>query len=616
MKAVGRMSVLTVCVSLLIASSASAQLNLSGDKEIACFHLQGPVVEKPVDPMGLMFGSPKMVSLKDLLERFKKARDDDKVRAVVLTFEDVSMGIAQMQELRQAIEQVRAADKDVYIHAEQLGNGTYALATAASHINVVPTGDLWLTGFYVEQPYVKNLLEKIHVGADFLHIGDYKSAAEILTREGPSPEAEANLNWLLDGLYDALVNMIAEGRQVSADKARALVDDGPYLAERALEAGLIDSVKYRNDFVDYLKERYEGAAIVKDYGKDSGHDVPDDLFGAFSFVMDLFKGAVEKSTAPCVGVVYVEGMISPGSEQPDPFGGGSGAKSTTIRKALDKAAADDTVKAVVLRIDSGGGSALASEIIWHATQRVAAKKPMIASMGNVAGSGGYYVACGSDAIFADEATITASIGVVSGKLVTTGMWNSLGVNWKEYKRGKTSGMLSSSTRFNDDERARMFGFMNDVYAVFKDHVSTGRGDKLTKPLDEMAGGRVFTGKQALELGLVDRLGGLDDAVKYAAAQANISDYEIRVIPKAKNIFEMLMEDFAGTEEEDEETISMSTGVKTPLFAPTSPLMQGVLPMLEQLDPQRVQAVLRVLQRLELIHNEGVITVMPTEFIIR
>lgn len=612
MKTTTRAVCLMACLSLVLSVPAFGQLGLPGTEKVAHFHLRGPLLEKPVDPMMIMFGPSHMTSLKDLLARFKKARDDDAVKAVVLTFEKPRLGLAQIQEIRQAIEQVRAAGKEVHVHVEEMGNGLYSLVTAASQISMVPTGDLWLTGFYAEQPYLKGLLDKISVEADFLHCGAYKSAAELLTREGPSEPAEENMNWLLDGLYDALVGMIADGRQTSEDKARALIDDGPYTAERALEAGLIDSVKYRKDFFNDLRERYGDVKFVRNYGEDGGPEIPDDFFGVVSFVMEMLQGGIKKAHAPSVAIVYVEGLITPGSEDPNPFSGGGGAKSSAIRKALDKAAKDDSVKAVVLRIDSPGGVPLASEIILEASKRVAAKKPLIVSMGNVAGSGGYYVACGGQAIFADETTITASIGVVGGKLVTTGMWDKLGVNWKEYKRGHNSAILSTSHRFNEEERARIESWMNEIYEVFKGHVQTVRGDKLTKPIEEIAGGRVFTGKQALDLGLVDRLGGMDDAIRYAAAQANIADYEIRVIPKPKNIFEMMMEGFMGGDDEEE----VSTGVKAGLFSPDSPLIGELIPMLERLDPLRTQAILRTLQRIELIHEEGAVTVMPVEIIIR
>src|SRR5205085_2762863 len=196
-----------------------------------------------------------------------------------------------------------------------------------------------------------------------------------------------------------------------------------------------------------------------------------------------------------VAVVYVDGPIVIGGGTPSPFGGAT-ARAVAVRKALDEAARDDSVKAVVLRVDSPGGSAVASEIILDATRRVKAKKPFVVSMGDVAGSGGYYVACGSDTIFADEATITGSIGVVSGKLVTNPMWKKIGVTFKGYKRGENAGMLSSSEVFSSAERARMQNLMDEIYCVFKGHVVAARGSRLKKPIDELAGGRVYSGRQA------------------------------------------------------------------------------------------------------------------------
>lgn len=611
MKRIVRAVSLIVCLPLFVAVAAKGQAPPSDSGKLAYFHLTGTFPESPEspNPFDMLTKMDQPRSFKELLDRLKKAREDNAVKGVVLTFENLGMGLAQLQELREAVRQVRAADKDVYIHAEEMNTGLYALATCASHICMVPTGDLWLIGIYGEQPYLKGSLDKLAVEADFMHFEEYKAAAEIFYREGPSPEAEANMNWLLDGIHEAIVNMIADARQMPPDKVGALIDNGPYTAEDALKLGLIDSVKHRQDFVADLKQRYGGAEIVKNYGKDTGPEIPDDFFGAVTFFMNMLKGAVKESTAPSVGIVYVEGMILPGSGEPqNPLLGGGGAYSTPIRKALDKAAEDDTVKAVVLRVDSPGGSALASEIILDASKRVAAKKPLIVSMGNVAGSGGYYVACGANAIFADETTITASIGVVGGKLVTTGFWNKLGVNWHEYARGQNAAIMSSAHRFSDRERGKISDYMEGVYKTFKGHVVAARGDKLAKPIGEIAGGRVFTGKQALDLGLVDKLGGLGDAIKYAAAQAKVVDYEVRVIPRPKDPLEMLMTLFGGQEEEDEEITA--SPARSWLLAPDSPLTQGLLPVLQHLDPQRVQAVLRTFQCLELIDREGVIAVMP------
>jgi protease-4 len=277
------------------------------------------------------------------------------------------------------------------------------------------------------------------------------------------------------------------------------------------------------------------------------------------------------------------------------------AFSTEVREALEKAAADDSIKAVVLRIDSPGGSATASEIILDATKRVKAKKPFVVSMGDVAGSGGYYVACGADTVFADATTLTGSIGVVAGKLATTEMWRKVGITFKEYKRGQNAGIFSTDEVFTESERARMRAFMDEIYGVFKKHVTEIRGNRLKKPIDELAGGRVYTGKQALELGLVDRLGTMSDAVAFAAEQAKIKDYETRVVPEPKSFLEQWMEQVSG--DKDEAGHVRIAGGGDSLFKLAAPYLQN-------LDPRRTAAVASVLRRLEILQKEGVVLTMP------
>lgn len=603
---------LTACCFPIVAAGGPYD-QIGPTSKIAHFHLSGTLLETPQDD-SFPLAMGKMTSLKSLLERLAEARDDDAVKALALTYDGMSMGFAQLQEVRQALLKFKAVDKRVFVHADSLSTGTYALLSAASDLSVVPTSDVWLIGLYAEQPYAKGLLDKIGVQPDILQLEDYKSAAELFNRTGPSEAAEANMNWLLDGIHEDLIKMIAESRGLSTERVRALIDDGPYTAERALEVGLIDKVQYREDFVAELKGIYgDDVAFDSDYGEEKGPKI--DFNNPF-FFLSIFKemfGKPTKAKKDSVAVVYVEGMILPGYSQPSLFGGSSGAYSGDISRALDKAAEDDTVKAVVLRVDSPGGSALASEIIWNATQRVRAKKPLIVSMGNVAGSGGYYVACGADAIFADATTITASIGVVGGKLVTTDMWGKLGITFYDYKRGENSDLLNTARPFNEQQRKRVYGWMKEIYEVFKGHVVAGRGSKLTKPIDKLAGGRVFTGRQAHEYGLVDKLGGFEDAVAYAAKKASIGDYDIRIIPEPKNFLDILFEELSG-EGEDSSDLSVKSSVN--LFGSDASLFQPILPILQRLDPMRAQAVMRVLQRLELIHSEHVILVMPQEIIIR
>jgi protease-4 len=284
--------------------------------------------------------------------------------------------------------------------------------------------------------------------------------------------------------------------------------------------------------------------------------------------------------------------------------------SSDIRKALDLAASDPTIKAVVLRVDSPGGSAVASEIILDATKRVKAKKPFVVSMGNVAGSGGYYVSCAADTIFADEATITASIGVVAGKMVTNAMWDKVGITWKPYERGANAHLFSSSAPWSDSEKQRIQSWMDEVYKQFKGHVTAIRGDRLKKPIDELAGGRVFTGKQALELGLVDKIGTLQDAVVFVAKQANLTDYDTRVVPQPKNLIEMIMESASGGSDDDPNHKWIDSGRAPRLFATGSDsFIDLALAHLQHLDPQRVQLVREALLQLQLMQKEGVIMMM-------
>lgn len=428
-------------------------------------------------------------------------------------------------------------------------------------------------------------------------------------REGPSPEAEEMTNWLLDGLYGSVIQMIAEGRGVSPEKVKDWIDGGPYSARDAAKLGIVDSVEHRQDFVAGLQTRFgEAVSFEKNYGAAKGPKL--DFSNPLSVMFDVLKeltGQATKMQKDAVGIVYVDGVITLGSDDPTPFGGPSGARSTSVRKALDEAAEDGSIRAVVLRVDSPGGSAVASEIILDATKRVKSAKPLVVSMGNVAGSGGYYVACGADTIFADASTITGSIGVVGGKLATTPMWNKLGITWKEYKRGENAAILSSARVFSEEEREHIQEWMNEIYEVFKGHVVEIRGDRLAKKIDDVAGGRVYTGQQALELGLVDKIGTLDDAVKHAAMQAHLGDYDVRVIPRTKNFLEMIMEGLGGGDE-DERRLSLS--VHAAGLGGATPLLKAVLPLIGQLDPQRLAAVLTALRRVELLHQEGAALMMP------
>ena len=562
-------------VPSLPASAADAKKETSKAKPtVAVFRLRGPIVETPAEE-NILLGTSHSVTLKDLVERLSKARGDDAVKAVVLSLEGATVTLPQAEEIRQNMASLRAAGKEVCLFAEGLSMQDYVLAAGATEISVVPTGDLWLTGFYAESPYLRGLLDKIGVTPDFLHCGDYKSASETFMRDGPSPQAEEMQNWLLDSTYQTTIQLIAKGRGVDEAKVRAWIDGGPYTAHKAQELGIIDRVQQRHDLEASLRQKF-GDTVKFDhkYASKSSNQIDfSSPMGIMSFYAELLGGGKKKkSTKDAVAIVHVEGAIVLGSADASPLSfGGKSAASTAIRKALDDAANDDSVKAVVLRVDSPGGSATASDIILAATKRVKAKKPLVVSMGNVAASGGYYVSCGSDLVFADESTITGSIGVVGGKLATSGMWNHVGINWKGYGRGANAAILSTSHPFTDSQRVRMQDWMDEIYGVFKNHVVAMRGSKLKKPIDDLAGGRVYTGRQALDLGLVDRIGTLNDAINQAAEQAKIEKYEIRVVPEPKSFLQTLLGSAMGEEDDDDTNgLSLSAALGAARFHCSTP----------------------------------------------
>ncbi len=608
-----RVWLLWIVAGLLSGVSVAAQTpGPAVEAVVPHFHLTGMLSESPVaDPFGFTAG--EVTSLGDLVRRMGDAGGDDRVRAVVLTFDDMALGLGQLEEIRATIGGLRTAGKKVYVHTGSMSTFVYGLLCAGDRLSVEPQSMLWLTGIYGESLYVKDLLDKIGVRADFMHMGDYKSAAEMLTRTEPSGPAEQNVNWLLDGYYDSLVRMIAGARNMTAQQVRDLIDRGPYMAEQALEEGLIDAVQTRDAFLAQVRKDIDTPVRFDNrYGRKEKPAVNlTSPLGFFSLLGEMMNPP-RKPRKNAVAIVYVEGAIVPGYGQPSPFGPVGGAYSGDIRKALETAAADDTVKAVVLRVDSPGGSAEASEMILNATRQVRARKPFVVSMGDTAASGGYYVSCAAETIFANEVTITASIGVVGGKLVTADLWDRLGVNWVGYRRGANADIFNSDRPFDDPQRQVLERYMQTVYDVFKGHVAQARDGKLTGPLDEIAGGRVYTGRQALDLGLVDRIGGLEQAVQYVAAKASLDDYEVRVIPEPQDFITMLMDQYSG---KGERPSDISIGAAASLFA-DHPAMASLLDLLQKTEPQRARALLQALQRIELIRTEGVVMMMPFDVLFR
>ena len=573
---------------------------------VAVFGLGGAVSEGPGggDLSSLLSGTAPE-SLRSLVSRMDRAGRDKQVAAVALLYNGPVVGSAQLEELVSAVDRLRETGKPVYLLAESMGTGGYVLASHCSHLSVVPGGELALVGLATESPYIRGLLDWLGVEPDFLTCGDFKSAGEMYMREGPSRNAAAMGDRLLDSQYRTYVDLIASGRNVDRKQVRHWIDQGPYTASRARAAGLIDAVEHRREFYDRMRRAHgQTSRLLTRYGLPPRQQV--DLsspLGLIQFYSKLLQGPGRVvNRGDTIAMVYLEGTIVGGSMPISPTGGAA-ASSETLRKTLAVVERDKAIKAVVLRIDSPGGSALASEVILDAIRKVQANKPVIVSMGNVAASGGYYVASYADEILAQPTTITGSIGVVGGKFATTGLWDKLGIKWASRSRGANATLNGTARVFTDDQRDRVQEQMDEIYGTFKRHVVDGRGKKLKKPIEQIAGGRVYTGRQALELGLVDRMGGQVDAIAAAAKRAGIRKYSIREYPESQGLFDSLM----GTRQSDRARplVGRRRGWREGVR-----LLDRVVPLLGTLEPQRAEAIRRIVGHLERLQHERVFLLAP------
>ncbi len=481
-------------------------------------------------------------SLAKLTEKLEEAAADKKVAAVWLRIDDMELGRGKVNEVRAAIARVQKAGKPVYAELTSADSGTYLVASACDRIIMPSSGVLIVAGVRAEVSYYKNFLDKLGLKFDGLQMGKFKGAGEPMTRSSMSEPLRESLEAIVDDAYEQMVGTIAADRHIVDLDVKKLIDRGLFSAKMAKKAGLIDDILYADEFEASLAKRLkvEKVEVVSNYKK---KQVDTDFSGIGGIVklMELFSGgkkAEASSKKQKIAVVYAVGEIIEGKSQSGMFSGSS-LGSTTMIETLHKAFSDPKVVAVVLRVDSPGGSATASDLIWRETVRT--KKPMVASMGNVAGSGGYYIAMGAKKIFAEPGTITGSIGVIGGKLVLGGLYEKVGINTEIISRGKNSGAFSSNQPFSDGERKAWTSLLKETYHEFVSKAASGRKMDY-KRVEELAQGRVYTGRQAKKLGLIDEVGTLADAVAEAKTLAGLkpdADVEIESLPQSKNFFEQL-----------------------------------------------------------------------------
>jgi protease IV len=483
-------------------------------------------------------------NLSKIIERIDSAAGDEKLTGLMLHIDGLELGRGKVGELRAAIARARKAGKKVYADLHEGTASAYLLASACDEIIMPPAGMISVSGVRMEIMYYKKLFDTIGVKADMLQVGDFKGAAEPYTRSNMSPEFRKQTETVIDDYYNQLVSTVAADRKLDIGTVKDLIDEGLFTSARAKEAKLIDHCAYIDEFEKQLKDKNKAdeVALVEDYGKKK----MDDDFQGFAGLVKMFElmAGVEPrgkvSSNKKIAVIYAVGPIMTGKSASSLFGDET-VGSDTIIAALKQAEEDAKVAAIVLRVDSPGGSALASDLMWREISRIKSKKPVVSSMGDIAASGGYYISMGCTKIFAEEGTLTGSIGVVSGKFALKGLYDKVGLSIDTLSRGKNSGWMSSDQPFSASEREVMLRMMKDVYGQFTQKAAQGRNLEL-KSLEELAGGKLYTGRMAKEKKLVDEVGTLEDAVADAKRLAGLKDdekVERLILPKPKSFFEDL-----------------------------------------------------------------------------
>ncbi len=500
-------------------------------KTILEANLEQPLVENiPESPTAKLLLTER-TSLRDVIDAIDRGATDDRVVGMVAKIGVAPIGLARVQELREAVERFRAHKKFAVAYAETFGefgpgNGAYYLATSFDQIYLQPSGDIGLTGIIMESPFVKGTLGKLGVTFRGDHRYEYKNALNFYTEtKFTAPHKEA-MTAVMNSWFSQMKDGICQARQIAPDKFQSLVDAGPYLGKEAVDAKLVDGVAYRDEVYDQVKKKAgDGAELLY-------------------LTKYLDRAGRPHDSGKTIALVFGVGGVTRGKSDYDPVQGNQNMGSETVAGAIRAAVADKDVKAILFRVDSPGGSYVASDTIWREVVNARkAGKPVIVSMGDLAGSGGYFVAMAADKIVAQPGTITASIGVLGGKMLTSGLWDKIGLSWDEVHQGNNATMFTGTHDYTPAEWARFQAWLDRVYADFTSKVADGRKLPKEKVL-EMAKGRIWSGQDAKNLGLVDELGGYDTALKLTKKAVNIpegDDVKIVVYPRPKTLFQTLIQ---------------------------------------------------------------------------
>lgn len=487
---------------------------------------------------------PPPLSLETLNGRLQAIADADNVKGVVFLFQGFGAGLATLQNVRRAILRLREAGKEVVVFTPYLDTAHYYVASAADRIIIPPGVQFEVLGLRLEAVFLKDALAQVGMQMDVVQISPYKTALNMFGEPDITPEQQEQLTWLLDDRFDEMTAAMANGRSLSQSALQALINQAPLFAEDALAANLVDALAYEDELAYLLAE----AAAPAENGADKLSALPDSEEKRPSAKLTPWADAANKLTEKprrrqkkFVGVISLEGGIVMGSSRkppvdlPIPFVGGEMAGEETLCRLLRSAEKMEQMGALIFHVDSGGGSALASDLIGREIERLSKKKPVLVYMGNTAASGGYYVAAHADHIMCQTGTITGSIGVISGRLSTQGLWQKLNVNQVSLQRGDHAGLYQENKPLNESERQIFWNSIVKTYEQFKQVVANGRSLPYAE-LDPLCEGRVWTGGQAANLKLVDSHGDFVDAVRKAAEMGGLETdetFEISVM----NVYE-------------------------------------------------------------------------------
>ncbi len=488
-----------------------------GPKRVLELRVNEPVVEQRTG-FSLLSGISRQRTIFSVLQLLKDVANEPGLAVVVIKLERVQIDFAQAQELRTALIDLKKRGKQIWIYAQDLGVIGYYLATAGDRIILNPMGELVIPGIFVRTAFVKGTLDKLDVKPQVYRHGRYKTAVETFTEDSMSQENYQQLSAIVNGIYDEVANAIVEGRRSSSEQVDSLINRGFFRAEQAKMAGLIDTFLYEDELDSLIKVSFKRHRIITEK----------------EFLGKRDNVKYHWGTLPRLAIVFINGNIVQGESGIDFFTGEPKAGAKTLCRIIREVTKDRKIKGIVLRINSPGGDAVAAELIWRELKKAQKRKPVVVSMGGVAASGGYYISCNAERIFALPGTVTGSIGVFSLKMITEGLYNKLGIRRQVVKKGEHADALLDHRASTPVEDSIMQEHIDWFYYQFLQRVAEGRKIPI-EAVDSIAQGRVWLGKDAQQIGLVDSLDGLMSAIEFCRQRANLGkdDYEIVLYPKGK-----------------------------------------------------------------------------------